>query len=33
MNLGDFGQFVKQFYNEKAADHEIDSLFKHFDQS
>ena len=32
MNHADFKKFVK-FYHEKAVEHEIDSLFKHFDQS
>jgi len=32
MTTADFKNFVK-FYHDKAADHEIDSLLKHFDQS
>jgi Ca2+-binding EF-hand superfamily protein len=32
MNLADFKKFVK-FHHEKAQDHEIDSLFRHFDNS
>ena len=32
MSKEDFRTFVK-FYHDKAADHELDSLMKHFDQS
>lgn len=31
MYQADFKSFVKQFHSDKVADHEIDSLFKHFD--
>lgn len=30
MTLADFKKFVK-FYNERSEEHEIDSLYKHFD--
>lgn len=33
MSLADFKIFVKQFHSDKVQDHEIDSLFKHFDIS
>jgi Ca2+-binding EF-hand superfamily protein len=32
MSPQDFKTFVK-FYHEKAAEHEVDSLLRHFDQS
>jgi Ca2+-binding EF-hand superfamily protein len=32
MSPADFKSFVK-FYHEKAAEHEIDSLYRHFDQT
>mgnify|MGYP001576817669 CR=1 FL=1 len=32
MSIQGFTEFVK-FYHEKAADHEIDSLRRHFDQT